>query len=261
NFKEWQELTQLVIDPSKLNDSQYLNKIRTEVGAENIAYIIAQTKLRQKYYEEAKVFEEAAIEDDLELTKDQKKNRLAIWEAKYDPVVSANQKGAKDVQGTTVWPSSRYAVSVPRKINTRGEALNYYDENFKTIQKNPALKEFHDYSISLLEELNSYTPYTKDPVNTIPIMQMTFMEAAKSEDVHGVLNLAADAIRKSQRAKGALDTFVTDEFTEGRMLSSNLNIVMKRQRAAQLEVKMIDYRQKNKKNPTEKMIEEWKADI
>jgi len=239
-YREWRKLTQITINPSKLEDKKYVETLIKEVGNENIEYIKKQAIRRQEYYNKALEREQIRIDTNPDLSKEEKKQAIKKWaeENKF-----------------------KYQISIPRKINTRGEPTGFYDSKFEIIQNNPDLKVFHEYTIDLLSKLGKYSTNKRTPVNSIPLMQKEFWEAAKGKDSQGIFNLMADAMKKGLRAKGAYEDYITEITSGKRTLSNNFNEVTKRQLADRLVVKELQYKQKTNKNPTKTQIKEWKADI
>lgn len=183
---EWQNENEIYIDPSRLEDVNYIAELERNYGQRGIDRLIERVKSRseafQQDYEAAKILYESEVEG-AELDA-----RLDAFDKKYNPkyyLENLSEKKFYTVNGETIYPTTKYIESIPRRFKgDTSEETGFYDSKYDVIMQDNDLFNLHDQIIDMIAEYKRYLPYSVGSdlhINSIPSLSKGMMELYSQE--------------------------------------------------------------------------------
>lgn len=187
-FKEYRDLGNNIREYSDEDITNYEQQLINYFGKAKFEALKEKARLRLDKYIEDREHRYASIDD---IIKDPEQNRLAKneWEHEYSPFNYAENKNSKvRLKGKTGrdihFKGYDYVLEQPRKYDSQGQDLNWYDPKFKTIENDPVLSKFYTLAIETLQEMKGYLPsyYTEHMnSNSLPNIAKSVFEIYSEE--------------------------------------------------------------------------------
>ena len=170
---------------SKDKQDEYKEKLIKTIGEKQYNRIVKMAEEKLNNYNEMYEYHKEDAELKVasgELTDEQAKKNLRLWEIKNSPYFAAAQSDALDsytYEGEHIWTSHKFMRNVPIKYDSKGDETGWYDNQMELIEKTPEVEDLYNEMLSILHEMKSYLPgyVSKDiQLNTIPFMSKTISE-------------------------------------------------------------------------------------
>ena len=249
---------------------EYKEKLKKELGVNEYNELIReQTILLEDYENHRKGYLEYAMNKfDVSSVKElfdiqEAYNNYLIWLRLNSPYQFYNQTKAGvpvEFENFEGYNSSKYVKFIPNNNSS-------YDANFKSIENDSTLFEFYNYFNDLDAKLKSYLS-TEDKAKLamegIPYVDKMLLEQYKDKGMKAGLAPIWDGIKDSIRVNedGIIDDSIKDPVTgEDRRLSVNLSANNGKTIQDYINKKAIEYKLKNSKDASDKLILQWKEDI
>lgn len=143
----------------------------------------------------------------------------------------------------------------------------YYDNNFKQIERNKDLLEFYNYYVNIDRKLKQYLPEKERiglAINGLPHVDKILLEAYKDKGMKAGLLPIWDAMKETVRRneEGIIDYSIKDPVTETEEKSLSVNLTRNNYTYINdyITTKKIAYELKHKKASTDKVLQTWKEE-
>ena len=147
-----------------------------------------------RYSERLKGFldEVNALESSEGMDAAEKETRIQDWKIENSPESYLKDviDGVKDVSTKKTFSKEgfNYIEDLPAAFDKKGNETEWYDDNYKAIEKDPAMKEFYDFFKKSMVKYMKYLPqYATDGLqpNFIPEVARSMLETLSSEGMRG----------------------------------------------------------------------------
>jgi hypothetical protein len=190
-----------VIGASAAGEAQtYRTKMVSILGEKGYKeQVAAQKKLLRKYISEKQSVLDTLLtmenKDRFDELSDKAKNSFQHWEHNHSPMsaiddyynvagIFFNNRKSSSFMDYSVFIPRKHTVNITQnngqyEFADTTEVTNYYNQDFQTIEANPALSQFYDLVKEVCETIREQMPYElqqKLPVNSIPAMMKTSAE-------------------------------------------------------------------------------------
>ncbi len=196
---------------TKEDRDKHISELEKILGAEKTASIIKQMESQLVNYQ----LNHEAVKARLLYNKNadnsaDAERKLKIWEGENSPFYASKNyiSGNKIIAGGKTVKSKviNSLVFIPKK-EINGKQTGWYDNKYETIQNDPALKEFYDFYVKTMKELNMFIPISKRnkfKENSISFVEKTMQEMSYTKDgkVHkGFASFAKKSMTEAFRSK------------------------------------------------------------
>lgn len=272
-FKQYRDENELLFDPELLfpengtiNNSKereaFLQLIKDNVGEHSFEYYYDLQRDKINQYRTALEIQEAYI-DTLDLTREEKKNRLDYWKLLNSPYIyyKAYQNNKLNFEdGLMV----KHNVFIPLKNK------GWYDSKFETIMQDEDTRNLYNYISSLLKDLRSIIPSEerqKIKRNSLPDLRAELLSGLFSgQGTFGVSTIVDKIIEYTTQKPylGVTQSQETDILTNKTIkkvrtpyLGDKENFVKE-----QIKLRSIKYKVDNKTSKVpEEIIVQWKGEL
>lgn len=207
-------------------DLEYTQNLKSLLGEQGYKEEVAkQTKLLYEYKAALEVYKdgvltESSVSEEKDLP-DKLKRKIDIWEKKNNPFVFVDSynKGATITSGKLQLNStSKFNYAVPRKNKIQvhisdgslayketSESTGYFDERFKIIESNPALKEFHEVvmdSIEMMYDVYPQSVRSRFNSSSLPALQKDVVDLLTDKNTALTQRLTSSSVDLYDKIKG-----------------------------------------------------------
>lgn len=248
---------------------QHKEDLKQQLGEKGFEqYMEVQQKLVNSYFQAR----EAAwynIQEQEDLTEDQKKLEFETWIKENSPYWSLDMKESPAMRtkndGSYYNSSFQYNKSIPRRF-VNNQETGWYDKNFDLIQKYDKAAEFYDYAMELMNENRDiFGVRSKDlQMNSIPYIKNqiidTLMERGITSAGYGIWNKVIESLRTDDLS--TTDYSETDPLTGESKKQLQINILNSKSKEVQdyVDLKVAQYKVENKSNPDYATIKNFREE-
>lgn len=172
---------------SKEQQEAHENEIKSIVGNDYYNKIVeSQEKKVSDYLIQAKNYQKMLLDKEGVNTpdelSDESQKQYQIWKAQNSPFVGADYSRERlptRINTVDYHSNFDYNEHIPLRTDVVGRDLNHYDKNYEEIEKNPVLKEFHEFLTKTIGEMYSRFDYDEQEnlsLGSVPLLERKRIE-------------------------------------------------------------------------------------
>jgi uncharacterized protein YoxC len=295
NFFNWQKENTMLMDPRMLfpatdEDGTYFfegktfsaeeieehkEELRDQLG--DYQYERLMSRLEEKIESFQLEFQVAMdrIFSDPSLSDSEKLAAAEMWDKTNSPYWAAQARDTKrglKIKGEYVRTKGhQYTYVVPLRYDNYGKETKWYDKNFDTISKDPDLREFYEFMVETIYNLNKLLPYNYNKdlnYNHLPKIEKTLLESIVSGQDEKMSRLIIDGLGdefiKLLRSNNQHEVdYRVDPVTkeEQKDVIFHMGNKEKQELKDRMEVALLTFQQEEGRVPNSDEIAEMKRDI
>lgn len=261
---------------TKEDRDKHISELEDQLGKEFVDKELANMELKLREYELdylTKLEEEHRVFDEGDSERIDT-HGLKVWEIQNSPFYASKNRatGTSNTYAGKYVPNNgkRYLVSMPRKTIS-GKSTGYYDSNYAIIQGNAVLKQFHDYYLNTMGQLNLMLPHSKRNKlknNSIVFVEKTIKEMIWSKElgvdkssVEILANMAKESVRTSDYGTVASTSIDPSTGEQIREVSANFVDDGKKDLQSIVDAKTLIWLGEHKgQHPNENIKRKWREE-